>query len=316
MAVQTLLDIAKLNNSDRVVGLIEENLNVAPEFNLLPARSLAGISYKTVTRTSFPDVGFRLANAATTPGKSEFSSKLVECFILSSIIAVDKAVAKAYDQGVAAWQAIEASGVMAQSLIELGQQIIYGTLTAGGAVGNASGFPGILQSVDSGLVKDAGGTTADTGSSVFAIRRGVQDVSVVVGNQGSLDLSEFREQIMPTNLPSYVADLTGWVGLQIGGKYSVGRIKKLTADSGKTLTDALIAELISLFPVGKKPDLLLMNRRSAFQLQTSRTVTIQAFGGTMPSGAQMIFAPQPTESNGLPIVVTDSIVSTESLTVI
>lgn len=314
MAQQTLLDIAKLNGSDKIVGLIEENLNVAPEFALLPARTIRGISYKTVTRTSFPDVGFRFANESTTPGKSEFINKLVECYILSSIISVDKAVAMAYEDGVAAWQAIESSGVMAQSLIELGQQIIYGTLTTLGAVGNAKGFPGLLQSVDSTLVVDAGGTTADTASSVYAIRRGVKDVTVIVGNEGSLDLGDFREQIMPVNIPSFVADLTGWVGMQVGSKYSVGRIKKLTADSAKTLTDAMIADLVSRFPVGHKPDLLLMSRRSAFQLQTSRTVALYGVGSTVPSGNQMIFAPQPTESNGIPIVVTDSIVNTEALT--
>lgn len=315
MAVLTLLDIAKLNGSDKIVGLIEENLNVAPEWKLLPARTIRGISYKTVTRTAFPGVGFRYVNEGTDPTKSEFVNKLVEAFVLSAIVQADKAAAMAYEDGVAAWQAIESSGVMQQSLIELGQQVIYGQVVVGGAVGNAKGFPGLLQSVDSTMVVDAGGTTVDTGSSVYAIRTGPQDVTAIVGNDGSIDLSEFREQVID-RVPSFVADLTAWVGLQIASKYSVGRIKKLTADSGKGLTDALIAQLISKFPVGRRPDMLLMSRRSAFQLQTSRSVALYAFGSTKPDGSQGLFGPEPTESNGLRIVVTDSIVDTESLTLI
>jgi len=92
-------------------------------------------------------------------------------------------------------------------------------------------------------------------------------------------------------------------GLQIGNKYAVGRIKKITTDSGKTLTDALIAQLLEKFPVGFRPDYLFMNRRSLRQLQSSRTAT-------NPTGAP---APFPSESFGIPIVVTDSIVSTETL---
>ena len=55
----TLLDIAKLNGSDTVVGLIEEVITSAPEFAVLPARTIRGTSYNTVSRTAYPSVGFR-----------------------------------------------------------------------------------------------------------------------------------------------------------------------------------------------------------------------------------------------------------------
>ena len=87
----TLLDIAKLNGSDAVVGLIEEVITAAPEFSVLPARTIRGTSYKTVSRTSYPAVGFREANGAATAGQSAFTNKMVECFILSALVTVDKA---------------------------------------------------------------------------------------------------------------------------------------------------------------------------------------------------------------------------------
>ena len=93
-------------------------------------------------------------------------------------------------------------------------------------------------------------------------------------------------------------------GLQFGSRCSAGRIKKLSAGSGRGLTDSLVADLLSKTPVGKTPDVLFMSRRSLKQLQSSRTAT-NATGAPTPF---------PTESHGIPIEVTDSIVDTESLT--
>jgi hypothetical protein len=55
-----------------------------------------------------------------------------------------------------------------------------------------------------------------------------------------------------------------------------------------------------------------MSRRSAFQLQSSRSATTNATGKKSATGEEN-FAPMPEESNGIPIVVTDSIKDTEAL---
>ena len=308
----TLLDIAKLNGSDMVVGLIEEVITAAPELQILPARTIKGTSYKTVLRTAYPSVGFRAANAAVTAGASAFQNKLVECFILSSLITADKAVAKAYEDGENAFKAMEAEGVARQALIEIGKQIFYGTNTTFG--GDDNGHPGFLQSYDAtNMVVDAGGTTDSVASSAWLAALGPQDVQVIFGNNSALQLSDWSEQVI-SSVPSYVADLTAWVGLQVVNPNSVCRIKKLTTDSGKGLTDALIAEALSKFPVGKQPNAMFVNRRSAMQLHKSRTVTL--FGGPgngKPSGSVELVAPMPTSAFGIPIIVTDSIISTETL---
>ena len=74
----TLLDLAKLNGADPVVGLIEEVATSSPEVVTIPARTIRGTSYKTVVRNSRPSVAFRSANEGTAGTKSNFAERLVE----------------------------------------------------------------------------------------------------------------------------------------------------------------------------------------------------------------------------------------------
>lgn len=315
MADPTLLDVAKLTGHDTVVGLIEQNLTVAPEIARFPVKTIKGTSYKLALRNSYPSVGFRSANDGVARGKSEYDSKLIECFIIDSQIRCDKAVAMAHEDGVAGYQMREASGVMAQTLIEIGSQIFYG-LTV-----DAKGFPGLTEihtAINNGIVVDAGGTTSATGSSVWGVKLGDQGVQLVFGNGTTLELGDWQEQQVDgatasTSLTAYTNALTGWVGLQVGSKYSIGRLKDATADSGKGVTDARLGELLSLYPIAYRPDVWIMNRRSAYQLQSSRSSTVNALASKSATGAE-VWAPLPTESNGIPIIVTDSIGNTETLT--
>ena len=312
MAQANLLDIAKLNGSDTIVGLIEETLTYAPEVQIMPARTIRGTSYKIASRVSYPGVGFRAANEGSTPTKSEFENQLIECYILSGAVQADVAVARAYEDGEQAWKDIESVGVMRQAMIELGSQVIYGTSH------QAKGFPG-LQAIhtafNAGLVVDAGGTSAGTGSSVYGINTDTQGVQLVFGAGTTFELGEWRIENVGTSsvYPAHVANLTAWVGMQVGSKYSVGRLKDATEDSGFGVTDAKLAALLSKYPVGYRPNYWLMNRRSAYQLQVSRSASTVQNGVKTSSGAE-IFAPLPTESNGIPIVITDSIGNTEALT--
>ena len=311
MPQANLLDIAKLNGSDTIVGLIEETLTYAPEVQIMPARTIRGTSYKIASRVSYPGVGFRAANEGSTPTKSEFENQLIECYILSGAVQADLAVARAYEDGEQAWKDIESIGVMRQAMIELGSQVIYGTSV------DAKGFPG-LQAIhtafNAGLVVDAGGTSAGTGSSVYGINTDTQGVQLVFGAGTTFELGEWRIENVGTSsvYPAHVANLTAWVGMQVGSKYSVGRLKDATEDSGFGVTDAKLAALLSKYPVGYRPNYWLMNRRSAYQLQVSRSTVISATGSKSSSGAE-VFAPLPSESNGIPIVITDSILNDEVL---
>jgi hypothetical protein len=305
MPMPTLLDIAKLNGTDAVVGLIEEASRACPEVRLGGARPIKGISYRTRVRTGLPTVGFRGANEGTAVSKSTFENRLVECFIFNPPWECDKAVADCFEEGPEAFIAIEGAGLLSAALISLAKCFYYGQ---DATFGDAKGFPGLLAMHDAAnMVVDAAGTTDNTASSVWAVRFGVQHVSWVYGNGGQLDLSDVTEVRLAdaagNPYMAYHQEILARPGLQVGSLYSVGRIKKLTEDAGKGMTDKLAFDLLAKFPTGVTPDMFLMSRRSLFQLRASRTAT-------NATGAP---APIPTEIAGIPIQVTDAISNKETL---
>lgn len=315
----TMLDIAKLNGTDKTVGLIEENLRYAPELERFPMRTIRGTSYKTGIRTGLPTTGFRAANEGQTPSKSTFAQRLIEAYIFGGQIEVDKAVADAHEDGAEVLQALEAVGVMKSAMQNLGKQIWYGTTQ------DAKGFPGVKAATTFGgttaagdaLTINATGTTALTASSVYAVKFGEQDAQLIGGNNKAWQLDDFTiQQITAGNggkLTAYVAGLTGWIGLQIGNENCVRRICNLTAETGKGLTDLLLADLFATFPVGFRPDAVFASRRSVSQLQKSRTVVLQGQGTLRPD--QPTLAPRPTSYDGVPIIESDSILNTDAIEV-
>ena len=128
----------------------------------------------------------------------------------------------------------------------------------------------------------------------------------IAGQSGELNIGDTVVQRLTGaggTYPGLYTPISAWLALQIGGAYSVGRICNLTGQANKTLTDAMIAELLALFPASRQPTHLAMNRRSLKQLQQSRTAT-------NATGAP---APFPTEAFGVPIVTTDQISSAEAI---
>jgi hypothetical protein len=305
MSRLTLLDIAKLNGADKEVGLIEEVLTSAPEAESFPFRTITGTSYPTVTRVSLPTVGFRLANDGVDATKSQFVRKLVQAFILGGRVEADKAIAMAHEDGMEAYEMIEAAGVFKATLIELGSQIWYGTAN------DADGFPGIKAALPytaglaDGSVINATGSTAGTASSVYAVKFGPQDVTLIGGNGNIPRLGDFRDETIigenNKSMPGRVADLIGWIGLQIGNINCVRRIANLTAQDGKGLTTDLLADLMNSFPVGYRPDAIYMSRRS--RLQYAKDLVT-------PERPNVVL---PTEYDGVPIIASDSILNTDAI---
>lgn len=306
MPQMTLLDLAKLRGNDGVVGLIEENRLVAPEVNIIPTRVIPGFSFRTVTRKKLASAAkFVNVNEAYPTSKDEFEQNIVQCYLVAHLAKVAKAMIQVSGDVVENLQALDASRIVRDAFLTIGKQTFYGQGI------DEKGFPGLIQSVTTAQTVDATGTTAGQKTSVYGVKLGPQDVTYIYGGNNTFALSDWREQVFE-GVPSLVADMAAWIGLQVGNIYSVGRIKNLTFDTGKGLTDKLVAELLKTMPIGSRPDYLFMNRDAAFQLQSSRSTTVNATGQKQ-SGGQEVWAPAPTESNGIPIVVTDSIVSGETV---
>ncbi len=316
MASINLLDVAKSNGSDTVVGLIEESLSAAPEIGLFPVRTIAGTGYKTLVRTGLPTVDFIAASSGIAASKSTFANKHFECGILGGRVEVWKSVLMAPENGPASdIKATEALGVMEAAMRKVGTQIFYGRT----ALGSSLGFAGLVSFVDSSMIYDATGSTSDTGSSVYFVKFGPRDVTLISGLDGYMSLSDFRVESLTDGSgnqgPGEVADLLSYIGLQQASKHSVVRIKNLTAQTDKKLTDATLQAALDLYPAGIAPDVIFMSRRSRTQLQTARSalVSLQSNGklGTLGGGAA--YVPTPTDFQGIPIVATDSILNTEPI---
>lgn len=315
------LDLAKANSNDVVGDLIEEVSTFAPELSVFDSEDLmepGQLSYETLHRTALPTVAFANAGEGFTPSKSQFDLKKHECFRFGGRVEAAKHIADNWRRGgVGGYQASEAAGVMQAALILLGKQIWYGRSYDG------KGFPGMKAFTAFGgtYTYNAAGTTATTGSSVYLVKFGEKYCRLIAGRarngNGLIDLPDFRLGDMDDpndatkRMEAYISELSSYVGLQIATEFSVVRIANLTADSGKTLTDAKLTAAMALFPANFKPDAIFMSRRSQSQLQASRTVTL--FGQGMNRPNQELVAPLPTSFEAVPITVTDSILDTDAI---
>ena len=312
MAVITLLDIAKKNGSDPVVGLIDETTKAHPEISMVSARPIQGLNYKTWVRSGLPTVAFRQGNQGGTVDHSKWENRLVDTFIFNPRIEVDKAVADADEDGAASFLTYEMQGTLEASMQFLSKQFYYGQAN------DANGFPGLIAAVNTTYVLDAQGTTNNTCTSVWGIKTGEKLVQWVWGSNGQFAPSDIMIQRVTdaNNKPytAYIQEILARPGLQVGNLRGVGRIKNITNDAGHTLTDALLEQWLALFEVGWLPDMIFMTRRARGQLQRSRTVTLFGQSGVKFTGKEGVVAPLPTSTaGGIPIYVTDSISDVEAI---
>lgn len=300
----TLLDLAKRTNSDPVIGLIEENLVFAPEFITLPVRPIPGTIYKATLRTALPTGGFRGANEGIALTSSSYEQKDVPCFFFDVQMQVDEAIVKGDDRAIGDVLTDESSGAVEGAMISIGSQIYYGNSA------DEKGFKGFVANVDPEMVVDAGGTGENTTSAWFVFEN-TKGVHIPVGNQGAIDMADQwqRQQVTDDEgkkFFAYVNNLSSYIGLNIGSRYSIGCIKNIT--SAKPLTDKLGAEMLSKFPIGRQPTRCFINKDAAYFLQVSRS----SIGNQVADkGGRGAFSPMPEEIQGIPIQRTDSILSTE-----
>jgi hypothetical protein len=313
--MSTLLDIAKANGVEQVIN---EASKTHPELTVIPSFELNGISVKSVVYTGASNTtgSFRKLNAGTADITETSEERTFQCFTAEPRIEEDRAIADRYEKGAQAWLEGKSVRILDLEMLAWAKQMYYGSGN------NADGFPGLIQSYDAtNMVVDAGGTTAATGSSVWLLRvapaGNLADDGVRwrFGNGGAMRFDPV--QLLPVVDPNdatkkfykYITSFITYPGFQVQSLLTVVRIKKLTADNGKGLTDALLNQALAKFPAGKGPNLILMSLRSNQQLQGSRTAT-------NPTGAP---APWPNSIMGvngemIPIRVTEAISNTEALT--
>ncbi len=319
----TMLDVVKRSGNDTAIPLVEEAITAAPEFEQFPMRPIAGTTFTTAKRIALPDTQFVNPNGGSNLTASKLVQKRYETYHHQGVVGIAKSIATADERGVADVQAMEAIGVTERALQNIGKQVYNGTDVDG------NGFPGLKSltppdlatTKGDALALDAGGTTADTASSVYFIKFGEQHCQLIGGMNQVVALGDWYEQLLDDpedstkKVPSFVADLAAWVGLAVYSDDAVRRIANLTEDSGKGWTDALSAEVMSNFPAGVRPDVIMASRRSIRQLQSSRAalVALNTRGKRGDMGGSSAYAPYPTDFEGIPIIPTDSIPNTDAI---
>lgn len=270
--------------------------------------SQGGTVHKYLKQTVAAGAAFRAVSAGLTNAASQDELMTVTLALMDASYSVDKAIADAYrgksGSGYEAYLTRETARHLRAALHSAEAQVFYGT-------GNdASGFAGLATNAlwdkkNDTMVVDATGTdSGDICTSVWLIRSGLEAMSLVVGNDGKFSISDpFLTTIEATGLyDAWRVSVLGYLGLQLGSNFDAVRICNVTDESGKGLTDSLIAKGIGKFPASKNPNMIVMNRYALSQLQQSRT-------SYSPTGTP---APFPAEAFGIPIIVSDAIATSET----
>jgi hypothetical protein len=315
----TLYDLTILQRNDRYTGLIEDVTTLPMEWDTIAAVPREGWWYEIVKRIQYPTAQFRQVNNGVSSSRSIYKKEVKQMLFIDTQLVVDEAVWDADDASVGSVWQNEASGAMQAAAILIGQQTYYGTSA------DANGFIG-LRSQFSAVVK-AGGTT-NTTSAYLLWEDEKEGIRYDVGKNGSFAISSpFRQQVTAPgvgatgNIFAYVGNLKGYVGLFVGSNLSVWGVTGVTTTVGTPgtngLTDLLAQQLYASIPMKRRNKLRwYMNRTAEAVLQQNRSAITPSTGVAQyqpadPAG-RPAYAPQPELLNGWPIVITDSILNTET----
>lgn len=160
-------------------------------------------------------------------------------------------------------------------------------------------------------VKDTSGT------SVYFIVKMNKGLEVIWGNgegirRGQLKDTEVQAKSVkgrPGSFEGKVQHFTAKMGLLNNELYFIGRLKNITKDTG--LSDAMIQDAIAQIFNGfdHKPTALFMNDFAVTWLRKSRHTNQDYVAGVSPN---TVYAKKPTEVDGIPIIVDNNILLSET----
>jgi hypothetical protein len=325
MAMLTLFDLLALQRDDILTGLVEDVTTYAPEFSRIPVVKRPGTWYEIVRRTALGTAAFRQVNNGATPIKSSYKKEVKQMFFIDVPINVDEAILKADDKSTGDAWTHEAQGALQAALITLGAQTFYGTSN------DANGFAGV-RAQSAGSV-GVGGTTNSTSAYLLWLN-GPWGCHFDVGENGEVALPPpIRQQITAPAIGAtgtifaWVSNLSCWVGFNVisanstaggGATWAVTGITthQTTNVYDQALTDSSAALLVSNIPLVRRQGLVwFVNRTSYFLLQQSRSAFNPSTGAMFIPGdstGRPGWAPPANLLEGYPLVVSDSIVNTES----
>ncbi len=321
----TLLDLAARSGKG-IHALMEGVLTYAPELMVMPTFPRAGIEYSTLTRTELPSGDFRMVGGGTPLSKSAWKRETgsMALFDAQMQVAEDIVVAaRSQDPELITEDILadEAISYVKGSANRIGSQAWYGK-----AISN-NGFAGLSTQVDTANneVNAGGSATADSSSAylVFLDDNAVnpQGVHFLLGNGGRMTMGDMwgKQQVKVANsnpeayFTAFTNNFLAYLGFCVARPQAVYRVKNITA--AFPFTDGLAAQLWAKVPIVLRQDkskwMWFMNSIPQLTLQASRATVNVATDGKKGVSGSGVYPDLPDSCLGIPIQLTDSLLSTE-----
>lgn len=312
-ALNTLAGLIVFNDANNDGIEVSNLLDDSPLMQVMFAKPASnGTQHKYVRQTVASASAFRAVNTGLAKTFSQDEQVTDTLKFLDGSFYVDQAIADGYSAGPEAYIQKELMRTLRQRMFGIESQVLLGVNN------DANGFVGLQDDTQLDATSDtmvtvpANPGAASANTSCYLIRHGDEDCAVVMGNNGEVVVGETIVQMVyqdPTansnSFAAYYTPVGAYVGFQLGGTYSAARIANIncaTLTSTNAFTDDDIYGALSLFPAGRQPNAIVMNRNALRMLRNSRTAV-------NTDGAP---APRPTDVEGIPIIVTDAITSTEA----
>jgi hypothetical protein len=281
----TTLDVLKLNNSEELIGLVQQIIPEIPEINYFEASPLKKNSYKIAVQPEVATAVFRKPGNTVPQNAPNLQTVDVNCEFLDGTWTMDEATATQADWGKEMAFAIMTKAKLQAMLLTLARQIWHGTTA------DTNGFPGL----DTIVTQKYGVETGENITSVYAVSTGLETIQIAWGSEGKIVDDDVKKQFVGTKTDGagyYYQSLTAWAGLQVANPNAAGI---LNVSPASPLTDEKLYEMMEKMKI--QPKAFFMSRKSLSQLRNSRTAT-------NATGAP---APLPTEVEGIPVYVSDVI---------
>lgn len=256
-----LLDIAKRNNNDTEIGVIEECISKYSAIKVLDTKAIKGTYFDTFRRTKLPHGSFVHLNEGVDASQSDGKQIRVECYGYEDRVEISKRAVQATDDTLGDVIADECGAHLEGNFGYMESQIFNGVSN------DKKGFGGLSASVVDEMLVDAGSTKAKTRTSVYMLFTGRTGVRFVCGKDSALTIGEVREETIRDKdgraMDGYVVPMCGWYGLMVGHLKCVSRIANIDGDN--PITQKLMGKALAKFPTNIRPNAIFMNR-SAFEM--------------------------------------------------
>ncbi len=315
-----LADIAKRNNNDTEIGVIENCINGYSAIKNLDTKSIKGYYFDTFRRTRLPHGSFAKLNEGVDASFSEGEQIRVFCYGYEDRVEISKRAAIASDDSLGDIIADECAAHLEGAFGFLENQIFNGAKTDDETTGEVNnGFIGLGASTIDSMIVDAGGSAASSGdsglTSVYMLFTGRHGVRFICGKDSALSIGDVREELISDAqgklMDGYVCPMTGYYGLMVGHTKSVGRIANI--NSSNPITQKLMGQLLAQFPVNVRPNAIFMNRAAGEMWLDDRSTK-----GVIKSGATKLNFTGNYEDAlvdsfmGIPIYQTDGLLNNEA----